>query len=79
VFGPGLGRFARAGFLFSRYGLCLVRASEQRIPRKNKRREKSRAGWRGLIAAQGVKSRKTGAKMGQKRRIWPQNGGGASG
>jgi hypothetical protein len=38
VFGPGLGLFARAGFLFSRYGL-LSRASEKRIPRKNKRRE----------------------------------------
>jgi hypothetical protein len=33
VFGPGLGLFARAGFLFSRYGL-LSRASEKRIPQK---------------------------------------------
>jgi len=45
VFGPGLGRFARVGFLFSRYGLVL-RAFQKRIPRKNKRRENPRAGGR---------------------------------
>jgi len=45
VFDPGLG-LIRAGFLFSRYGLRLSRGRERsRLnPRKNKRREKSRAG-----------------------------------
>jgi hypothetical protein len=33
---------------------------------KNKRREKSRAGMGGLIAARGSESRKTEAKTGQK-------------
>jgi hypothetical protein len=38
------------------YGFCA----------KNKRREKSRAGMGGLIAAQAPESRKTKAKTGQK-------------
>jgi hypothetical protein len=38
------------------YGFCA----------KNKRREKSRAGMAGLIAAQASESRKTKAKTGQK-------------
>jgi hypothetical protein len=46
------------------YGFCA----------KNKRREKSRAGMAGLIAAQASESRKTAAKSGQKRRIWPETG-----
>ena len=60
----------RAGFLFSRYGLCLARV--HRIPRKSKRRERPAPECAGLIARCVRKSRKTGAKTGQKRRIWPK-------
>jgi hypothetical protein len=45
----------RAGFLFSRYGFNF-RASKAR---KNKQREKTRAGLAGLIAVGGGESRKS--------------------
>ena len=61
---PSSERF-RAGFLFSRYGLCLARV--RRILRKSKRRERPAPECAGLIARCGLKSRKTGAKTGEKR------------
>ncbi len=65
MFDPGLG-LLRAGFFFSRYGFNSCAIGERpRDMRKNKQREKTRAGLAGLIARPARESRKSTLKTGQ--------------